>query len=124
MINIIVLLLAFAGFVVAWFIYYKKSKQEQLVCVVGQKCDVVLFSKYNNFIGVPLENLGMLYYATIAVLTIIFLANIGIGLPISSTIIVFSVIGALFSIYLLFLKIFPCEMPNCAKKLSVKILKF
>ena len=106
MINIIVFLLAFAGLAVAWFIYYKRSKKENLVCVVGKKCDVVLYSKYNNIANVPLENLGMLYYVTVAILTILFLRGQEtiLAIPIISTIITISVIGALFSIYLLYVQ--------------------
>lgn len=38
-----------------------------MVCYVGKDCDTVIHSEYSEFFGLPVEVLGMLYYAAIAI---------------------------------------------------------
>lgn len=58
---------AFLGFLIAFYIYYKKSRQEQLVCILGEDCNKVVTSKYSRFLGIRLEVIGMAYYGLIAI---------------------------------------------------------
>ena len=106
MINIWVLILTIAGFFVAWYIYYKKSKEAPMVCVIGKKCDEVLHSKYNKMFGVPNENIGMLYYIILAVLVILFLSGFTTiaGISVNLTILIITSVAVLASIYLTFIQ--------------------
>jgi uncharacterized membrane protein len=108
MINIWVFLLAIAGFVISWFIFHKKRKKEHLVCIVGKRCETVLYSKYNKMFGFPNENLGMLYYFLLAVSVIIFLLGIeSFGfISITVTLLSFAVLAFLFSLYLTYIQFF------------------
>jgi len=53
---------AFLGFLIALYIYYKKTRQKQLVCLIGEDCSKVVTSKYSRLFGMRLEVLGMIYY--------------------------------------------------------------
>ncbi len=54
-----------AGFFLASYVYTKKHKQENLVCPMNGSCDEVVNSRYSKFLGLPVEVLGMIYYAFI-----------------------------------------------------------
>jgi uncharacterized membrane protein len=54
-----------AGFLLAAYVYSKKQKQENLVCPMNGSCDEVVNSRYSKFLGVPVELMGMFYYAFI-----------------------------------------------------------
>lgn len=56
---------AIAGFGVASYVFYTKRSGKQLVCPAGSDCNAVVTSKYSVFLGVPIEYLGMAYYATV-----------------------------------------------------------
>lgn len=62
-----------AGFFVARHIQNTKRRAEKLTCPIGFECDAVVKSKYAKFLGVPVENVGLLYYACIAVGYALFL---------------------------------------------------
>ncbi|MEK6849738.1 MAG: vitamin K epoxide reductase family protein [Nanoarchaeota archaeon] len=63
--NVWLALLALAGFLISFYIYYTKKNNQQLVCIIGKGCNAVVESKYNTLVGVPNEVIGMLYYALI-----------------------------------------------------------
>jgi len=108
MINIWVFLLAIVGFIIAWYIFYKKRKKEHIICIVGKKCETVLYSKYNKMFGFSNENLGMVYYFLVAVLVIIFLLGTeSFGFISITTILIASAVFAfVFSLYLTYIQFF------------------
>ena len=128
MINIVVFLLALSGFGVSWYIWYKKRKKEDMVCIVGKKCETVIWSKYNHLFGIPLENLGMLYYATVAALVIIFLAGMTAfgGVSVFIILLTLAIIGVLFSAYFTYIQFFvlkaACDYCLASAIISVAIL--
>jgi uncharacterized membrane protein len=63
----LLIFLGFGGFTLAFYIHHKKKMKTALVCPLKGHCDSVIHSDYSRFLGVPVENLGMLYYALIAV---------------------------------------------------------
>lgn len=65
---------ALGGFGVSATILYSKKTNTQLVCPTGSDCDVVIKSRYSKFFGIPLEYLGMAYFAAIFIAYIILLA--------------------------------------------------
>ena len=55
-------ILAIVGLLDSWYIFYKKQKNEKLVCFIGQDCNEVVNSKYSHIYGVPNEVLGIIFY--------------------------------------------------------------
>lgn len=88
--------LAFAGFGIAFFIRIKKE---------GGGCDPVICSNYSEFLGIPNELLGVIYYILIAGgygLLLVF-PQLMIP-PIVFGLIVLSSLALLFSLYLFFVQ--------------------
>ncbi|MDO8564674.1 MAG: vitamin K epoxide reductase family protein [bacterium] len=61
-----IILCSFGGLCLAAFIYFKKRQPKPLVCPIGHSCDPVVHSDYSRFMTVPVEILGIGYYAIIA----------------------------------------------------------
>ena len=68
-------ILAVVGLLDSWYIFYKKQKNEKLVCFIGQDCDEVVNSKYSHIYGIPNEVLGIIFY--LSVLGIVGLVALG-----------------------------------------------
>src|SRR3989338_6852915 len=105
---VIIIFLGFGGFLIASYIrHHKKNVKEALVCPLKANCDSVIHSDYSRFMGMPVENLGMVYYVLIAVgygLLIIFPS---LELPIIASGLMFASICAfVFSIYLTLIQAF------------------
>ncbi len=109
--NVWVLPLAISGFAVSWYIYYKKKRNEKLVCIIGEDCDKVVRSKYGSLLGVSNEVLGMGYYGLVAVLSGIILTGTGtiLSFPLFTFLLIIGGGAALFSIVLLFIQSFILE---------------
>ena len=68
MLHIILLIfLGFAGFFLAFYIHHKKMRHEHLVCPLRAHCQSVIHSQFSKFFGIPIEKLGMLYFASISI---------------------------------------------------------
>ena len=95
------------GFWVAWHIRDHKVKQNPLVCPIRFDCNTVVNSDYSKFFGVPVEVLGMIYYAFISFsyLSFIFLPNVLPNILIGFMIML-SVIAFVFSLYLIGVQVF------------------
>ena len=63
--RIIILIAAAIGFSIAMYIRKEKKSGDPLICPLGVNCDVVIHSSYSKFFGLPLEYMGILYYAFI-----------------------------------------------------------
>jgi len=100
-INIVITLLALAGFILAYYIRSTKKAPETLVCPLDGSCEEVITSKFSKILGVPVEVGGMLYYAIAFVAYALFAFTPDL-LPSSSSSVMFAVAcGAfLFSVYL------------------------
>jgi uncharacterized membrane protein len=84
-----------------------KNKGQQMVCLVGHKCDEVVFSDYSKFFGINLEIMGFVYYIFISIFYLIFLVNSAI----ITNLVMFFALGItfggfLFSIYLTYIQVF------------------
>ena len=66
---VLLTILAILGLLDSWYIFYKKQKNEKLVCFVGQDCNEVVNSKYSHIYGVPNEILGIIFYLSVLGLT-------------------------------------------------------
>jgi uncharacterized membrane protein len=60
-------LIAVFGFWLSYHIHQEKKLPKPLVCPLNFNCEKVVHSNFNHFCGIPLEVLGMLYYALIAI---------------------------------------------------------
>lgn len=66
LLHLALILSALAGLSIAVFIHFKKRLHEPLVCPIGHSCDPVVHSAYARFMDMPVEILGVIYYAVIA----------------------------------------------------------
>lgn len=105
--ELIAIFAAFIGFVIAAYIRHKKRSNEHLVCHIGSDCSAVVHSDFSKFFGIPVELLGMGYYALTALGHATFIAFPGF-LPDWSPLFLLSLslIGFLFSAYLIFIQAF------------------
>ena len=92
--------IGFAGFFLAFSIWSKKQEKKPLVCPMKSNCNVVVHSRFSVFAGIPLEVIGMIYYAFVIFSHVLFLI-FGIHSEILIFISLFaSATAFLFSIYL------------------------
>lgn len=102
-----ILLSALVGLCVAGYIFYAKRYKEQVACPSGGDCNAVVKSKYAQFLGIPLEYMGMTYYAILFILYASFILNPAFRETVLMPIATVLTVGAfLFSIYLLFVQAF------------------
>lgn len=101
----LIFILAGIGISEAFYLLKLRLRKQKPVCVIGEKCNLVLESKYNSlFFGIPNELMGLAFYISVATLsTLLFL---GIGqtkwlMPLTKIIVIS---GALFSIFLFYLQ--------------------
>lgn len=104
---VIIIFVAFGGFLLAAYIRHKKVSKETLVCPLRSNCEAVVFSDYSRFFGVPVELLGIVYY-----LTIVFAYGFFLAVPVDMSqflvfaVFSFTIIAFLFSLYLTFIQAF------------------
>ncbi|HEV7424085.1 MAG TPA: vitamin K epoxide reductase family protein [Candidatus Paceibacterota bacterium] len=107
LIRIVIFVLGVCGFMVAKHIRNHKTKNTPLVCPIGFDCHSVVHSDYSKFLGMPVEFLGMMYYALIslAYLFFIFAPNV-LTVHMVSFFAVLSLAAFIFSLYLIAVQIF------------------
>jgi len=65
---LIIVIASIGGIITSWYIHYKRSKKERMVCMIGEDCQDVLDSKYSTIIlGVDNELWGLLYFAGVGI---------------------------------------------------------
>lgn len=65
--SLSIVFIAFGGFLLSLFLFHKKRrKSEPFICPLRGRCSEVIHSDYSRFLGVPVENIGLIYYALIA----------------------------------------------------------
>lgn len=105
--NFIVIVLALGGFSLAFYIYRNKKANKPVACPMDGRCDVVIQSEYSRFFAIPVELLGLLYYAAIALSYIFFIAfPNSINVFSIFVVLALSFASVLFSAYLTFIQAF------------------
>ncbi len=105
LINLISLL-GLVGFFISLYIYDKKKAKKKLVCPRRSNCDTVIHSDYSKIITIPVEVLGMVYYAFMgSIYTIVFIFDLWSN-SIALVLLGVSICSVLFSIYLLSIQAF------------------
>lgn len=103
--QVITFFTAFAGVLLAGYIFRKKKRKERLVCPIGFECDRVVWSEYSTFFGIPLEIWGLVYYAIVAATYGVFLISPPLASPpLVLAVFLISVFAFLFSLYLIFVQ--------------------
>ncbi len=106
LLRLAIFILVSAGYFVARHIYNHKKADKPLVCPIRFDCNAVVSSDYSKFLGIPLEILGMYYYAVHALLYLMlifwyqFVPLWFIGLLVLS-----SIVSFLFSVYLILVQL-------------------
>ncbi len=103
-----IFILGVCGFLVARHIYrHKNNNKSPLVCPIRFDCQAVTHSDYSKLFGIPLEILGMTYYALISLAYLFFIITNGVvPLPLVGLVVFLSFSAFIFSIYLLGVQIF------------------
>lgn len=65
------IIFALAGFGVAFYVFIKKKTAQPMVCPLNGHCDVVTSSRFSKFFGIPVERIGMVYYALIMLVYVV-----------------------------------------------------
>ena len=99
--KILIALLGFSGFLLAGYIRNHKQKMTPLVCPLEGSCEAVVHSDYSKILGIPVELLGMTYYAAIAILysTAVLYPTL-VNTQISYMVLSVSILAFFFSVYL------------------------
>ncbi|MBI5139788.1 vitamin K epoxide reductase family protein [Candidatus Nomurabacteria bacterium] len=107
LLRVAIFVLGACGFWVAKHIREHKVEQKPLVCPIQFDCNTVVHSDYSKFLGMPVEILGMVYYALVSLsyLFFIFLPNVLPNIVIGGMI-VLSLVAFLFSLYLIGVQVF------------------
>lgn len=105
--KLLLILTALAGFLLTLYILRKKHGHQKMVCPIGGKCESVMHSEYAHFLGVPLEYIGLTYYAIIFFAYGVFFFFPYLASPLAIFILLGLTITAfLFSLYLTFIQAF------------------
>lgn len=105
--NVILLIAAAAGFFVSAYVHHKKTRNEKMVCYLGQDCDRVIHSQYAWFLGVPVEMLGLLYYGLVVAGYGLVIALPLLDVPaVAFTLLAMTATAFLFTLYLISLQAF------------------
>jgi uncharacterized membrane protein len=107
MISFWIVFLAGIGFGISYYISYKKSQKQPLVCLVGMDCNKVVTGEYANLFGIPNEMMGMMYYGSL--ILAFFAANGGglgdvFGVPFTSLVFTASVAALFVSLVLTYIQ--------------------
>ena len=118
-------LLGLSGFLLASYIYSKKKTKKKLICPMRSNCDTVIHSDYSKILGIPVEILGMIYYAIIGcVYSIVFIIDMWSFL-IAMILLGISFCAVLFSVYLISIQAFVvkhwCTWCLCSAFISILI---
>jgi uncharacterized membrane protein len=102
----IISLLGLCGFFLSFYIYSKKKAKKKLICPRYSTCDTVIHSDYSKIIGIPVEVLGMVYYAFIgSAYTFIFIGGAW-SYQVAIVLLGISLCACLFSLYLVSIQAF------------------
>ncbi len=103
--NRIIFILSLVGLAVASFLFYEYNIAGTIICPTGQGCDIVRASQYSRFLGISIPFLGIVFYLTMAILSVIHTHDLPRRVVRKLQVLV-AVSGVSFGIYLTFLEAF------------------
>lgn len=97
-----IIFLSSVGLAVSLYLYYSKTHDKKIYCLIGHDCDDVVKSNYGKIFGIENTILGILHYGLILVYgtAIFFNRNIFKENILYYSIVSASIASVLFSIYL------------------------
>ncbi len=105
LLHFLIVVVASGGFFIAYYIRRQKVHQERLVCPLDSNCEAVVTSQYSTIVGVPLEIIGMVYYALVVLGHATLLVIPSLSRDIYSHLLLAATAGAfIFSLYLTFIQ--------------------
>ncbi len=98
------ILISFIGILDTGYLISEHFTINNLICNVNDNCNVVLLSKYAIMFGIPMAILGLIYYFTIFINSILFKTSKNTLYKIILLYLPF--IGFIFSLWLIYLQLF------------------
>lgn len=103
--NRLIFVLSLLGLLVASFLFYEYNIAGTIVCPTGEGCDIVRASPYSSFLGISIPLLGIVFYFTMAILSVIHSHDLPKKVVRQLQLLV-AVVGVAFGVYLTFLEAF------------------
>lgn len=104
--SLSIVFIAFGGFLLSVFLFHKKRrKSEPFVCPLRGRCSEVIHSDYSKFFGLPVEIIGLFYYAFVALGHGLVLGFPHVLSWLEIPLLIVSTAAFLFSLYLTFIQI-------------------
>ncbi len=100
--SIFLIILPALGFLDSLYLSVEHIRRAVPVCIRSFKCDLVTTSKYSVLLGVPLPYLGLIYYATLFILAVLFFEKF--SLKILNVIRLISGVGLIASLWFLYIQ--------------------
>ncbi len=121
------ILFSLVGLLIALYLFRKKKALQKPFCPLRADCHTVIQSNYASMFGVPLEYFGIGYYLLSAILYATPFAFNFLDIVLLKTILIaLSVVGAIFSIYLIALQAFVIKSwcSWCVLSATISIILF
>ncbi len=104
---IINIFLGFIGFLLALYLAHKKRRRtEHFICPLRGNCHAVIYSHFSKFFNIPIEYLGLLYYAVTALSYGLLATLPGLDKSFTTFLFFISTFALVFSFYLTFIQFF------------------
>lgn len=103
--NRIIFILSLVGLLVSVFLFYEYNIAGTIICPTGEGCDIVRISPYSSFLGISIPLLGIVFYFTMAILSVVHSHDLPRKLARKLQLLV-AVIGVGFGVYLTYLEAF------------------
>lgn len=103
--NRLIFFLSLLGLSVASFLFYEYNITGPIICPTGAGCDIVRASAYSKFLGISIPLLGIAYYLTMALLSVIHSHKLPVRL-LSRLKLLSASAAVVFGVYLTYLEAF------------------
>lgn len=103
--NRLVFVFSLLGLAVASFLFYEYSLSGSILCPTGRGCDIVRASSYSSFLGISIPILGIVFYLSMSILSVIRSHELPTNL-IKRVQFLIALSGVAFGVYLTYLEAF------------------
>lgn len=103
--NRLIFIFSLLGFAVSSFLLYEYSLAGPILCPTGAGCDIVRASPYSKFLGISIPILGVIFYLTMAILSVVHSHDLPTKL-VKKLQLLFAFLGVGFGVYLTYLEAF------------------
>ena len=103
--NRLIFVFSLLGLLVASFLFYEYNIAGTIICPTGRGCDIVRTSSYSSFLGISIPILGIIFYLTMAILSVVHSHYLSKEAVRKLQLLV-TAIGVVFGVYLTFLEAF------------------